>query len=88
MQAIVTKYLPPTNVRGGRIKAWCERGSIVISYPHGASNAHAEAKDALIAKFIAEDAKRYGTNRNPWSDPMVEGGLPKPFGGSVFVFVR
>ena len=29
--------------------------------------AHIAAADALVAKFVKEDAKRYGTNKNPWS---------------------
>lgn len=35
MQAIKTKYLPPTNYKGSRIKAECCAGSIVISYDYG-----------------------------------------------------
>jgi hypothetical protein len=77
MQAIKTTYHGPTNFKGGRIKAQCERGSIFISYPDelNTENAHIAAVDALIAKFIKEDEARYGTNKNPWSAPRVCGGL-------------
>lgn len=34
MQAIVTKYLGPTNSRGARIKATARAGSITVSYNH------------------------------------------------------
>lgn len=75
MQAIKTKYLPATNTKPSRIKATCERGSIIISYPHELSGdeVHIAAKDALVAKFVKEDAKRYGTQRNPWLRPTVCG---------------
>ena len=34
MQAIVTKYIPPTNTKGARIKATAMSGSVTISYDH------------------------------------------------------
>ena len=87
MQAIQTKYLPCSNVRGSRIKAKCDRGSIVIDYPHELSGdkCHIAAADALIAKFVAEDENRYGTNRNPWANRRVCGGLPDGTYAHVFV---
>ncbi len=88
MQAIQTKYLPATNVKGSRIKAWCERGSITISYPDELSGdaCHVYAADKLVEKFVKEDEKRYGTNKNPWSAKRICGGLPKP-NGCVHVFL-
>jgi len=78
MQSIITKYLPCTNFKGSRIKATCERGSITISYPLELSGdaVHIAAADALVAKFVKEDEKRYGTTNNPWSTPRVCGQLP------------
>lgn len=78
MQAIQTKYLPATNYRGSRVKATCERGSITIDYPHELSGdaVHIAAADALVARFVKEDAARYGTKVNPWSRTRVCGGLP------------
>ena len=86
MQAIETKYLGPTNVRGSRIKASCGRGSITVSCDDALNteDAHIAAVDALIAKFVKEDEKRYGTNKNPWSNKRVCGGTKK---GYVHVFV-
>jgi hypothetical protein len=54
--AIFTKYLGPTNYRGGRIKAWAKSGgklSVTISYPHelSQSQAHAAAAVALLDKM-------------------------------------
>ena len=83
MQAIVTKYLGPTNVRGSRIKAWCERGSITVSYDDSVSDAHEVAVRALVAKFVKEDEKGYGTTKNPWARPMIQGGLPKGCGADT-----
>lgn len=85
MQAIITKYLPPTNFRGSRIKASCERGSITVEYDHskGCEGAHIAAVDALVSKFVEEDKERYGSESNPWARPRVVGGLP----GSGYVHV-
>lgn len=87
MQAIQTKYLPATNFKGSRIKAWCERGSITISYPDELSGdaCHIAAANALVAKFVKEDLARYGSNRNPWEGPRVCGGLPG--GGCAHVYL-
>ena len=86
-QAIVTKYLPATNFKGSRIKAYCERGSITISYPDELSGdaCHIAAADALVAKFVKEDEKRYGTNQNPWSRKRVCGGLPDGTTAHVYI---
>ena len=87
MQAIETKYFGPSNVKGSRIKATCERGSITISYPLelNAEEAHIAAADALVKRFVREDEKRYGTNDNPWSKKRVCGGLKRSY---VHVFVE
>jgi hypothetical protein len=89
MQAIITKYLPATNTKPSRIKASCERGSIVITYPSDLSGdaVHVAAADALVRKFVAEDAILYGTPtaKNPWNRKRVCGGLPS--GGVAHVFI-
>jgi len=89
MQAILTKYLPATNSRGSRVKATCERGSIAIPFPHETDieGAHVAAADALVSKFIEEDAKEYKTPRakKPWGKQRACGGLPG--GGYCHVFI-
>jgi len=87
MQAIQTKFHPCTDAKDARIKASCERGSITVPCPYGLSGdlCHRVAVDASIAKFVKEDAKRYGTQRNPWQSPYVTGALPD--GTYVHVFV-
>ena len=53
MQAIHTKYLPATNSRGSRIKAYTASGfTVTIGYPHEFSGeaCHYAAAVALVAK--------------------------------------
>jgi len=72
-QAIATKYLSPTNTKGGRIKATCEAGSITIDFRHdlGAQLTHRVAAMAL--------AKKIGWDNGEWH----MGGLK-----DCYVFVR
>jgi len=53
MQAIVTKYLGPTNTKGSRIKASCVAGSIIVSRDQRltAEQNHQMAAGALVAKL-------------------------------------
>ena len=92
MQAIVTKYHGPTNLRGSRISAKCERGRISIPYPHElkqGEECHRAAAAALIARFIREDVEKYGKEANPpgrgWLTPYVSGGLPDGTWAHVFI---
>jgi len=84
MQAILTRTLPCTEHRPTRIKATCERGSIVISWPEAPScdGAHRIVAQTLCKKFVSEDAEAYGTPQraNPWRRPFVTGCLPGSLG--------
>lgn len=53
MQAIQTRYFGPSNVKGARIKAWADAGSVTIPYPHELSGqaCHRKAAQALADKF-------------------------------------
>lgn len=53
MQAILTRYMNPTNTRGAKIKATAAAGSVTINYPHGLSeeDAHRAAAQALVQKL-------------------------------------
>ena len=86
MQAIISKYISPTNYRGARVKASCERGSITLSWPDELSGetVHVWAKEQLIARFVKEDAERYGSEANPWAGETVCGQIPS--GEYVHVF--
>jgi len=94
MQAIETKLISATNTKPTRIKASCERGSIIVSADsisgdqmNGSESTHVRAADLLVRKFAEEDLKEYGTpiNENPWTWPRVVGGTKK---GYAHVFTR
>ena len=52
-KAITTKYLGPTNVRGSRVKATAEAGSITLHWDHALNcdDNHMIAAKALAAKY-------------------------------------
>ena len=84
MQAIITKYLGPTNTRPSRIKATGWRGSITIPYPHDAEHGtptHRIAVDALLDKWEQEDKEDM-----PGRFSIVaSGGLPANDGAYAFI---
>ena len=86
MQAITCKYVGPSNTKGARVIVECDRGRMVVSYDDGARCPYTAAKDLLVTRFLAEDTAKYGTARNPWSDPMVMGTTKG--GVRVFVFMQ
>ena len=75
MQAIVTKYLGPTDHRGSRIKARTEGGdSLTVDYRHDLPTGepvHRVAAEALRDKL-------------GWAGDLAGGSIP---GGYAFVFV-
>ena len=80
-QAIATRYLCPTNTRGARIRATCDRASITISFPYGngLAEAHAVAVRALLDKFHKEDASDGDFRFRSWPafERWVCGGMPQ-----------
>ncbi len=77
MQAIVTRYFGPTNLRGSRIKATAAAGSVSIPYPYNLSGqaCHRAAANALVEKMGWSNA-RHGE--------LLGGQLPS--GDYVFIF--
>lgn len=73
-QAIVTKYLGPTNFRGSRIKATAYAGSITIDYDPGLSQQanHDNAAKKLAAKFN-------------WHGEWIAGGMPSEDGNCYVI---
>lgn len=73
MQAIVTKYLPPTNHKGARVVAKAAAGRLVVHWDHSLNVAdnHAAAARALVEKL-------------GWGGRWIAGGLPSE-DGDVFV---
>lgn len=90
MQAILTKYHGPTNTRGARISARCQRGRISVSYNSEWNDEenHKHAACVLCDRFGKEDYVRYGSPQtdNPWLRPFVTGCLPS--GDFCHVFVE
>ena len=84
MQAIQVKYLPTTNTKGSRLKAFCDRGSITIPFPY-TNDDGAEAVKALVNKFIAQDRKEYGDDCQSWVGWYIKGTLKN--GDDVFVIL-
>lgn len=77
-QAIVTKYLGPTNFRGSRIKANASAGSVTVSYnpAMNSEDNHRAAAEALARKF-------------DWLDNATLHGGGMPDGsGNVYVMVH
>lgn len=75
-QAIETKYLGPTNHRGGRIKASAQAGSVTVSYDH-ALDTYDNHRMAAIALM-----KKVGWKGGLKGDGNARGN------GYVFVFVK
>lgn len=74
MKAIFTKYLPATDTKPARIKAYAEGGStITISYGFD-GNGHPQAALALCRKM-------------GWNGTLVSGGRPDNK-GEVFCFLE
>jgi hypothetical protein len=86
MQAIITKYLGPTNTRGSRVKASCQRGSKIVPWDHELcpDENHEAACAALCASFDKQDLVIFGSIGS-WSRPKVSGELPD--GQVVHVFL-
>ena len=68
-QAIVTKYIGPSNTKGSRIKATAAAGSITVHLDHALNieENHAKAAEALANKFN-------------WSGNYFMGGMPDDSG--------
>ena len=85
-QAIETRYLGPTNTKGGRVKATAWAGSVTVPYDHAlnADENHRAAAMALAAK-CAERAEQYGgCGESIWSKGVwTQGGNAK---GNGYVF--
>jgi hypothetical protein len=88
MQAIVTKFLGPTNSRGSRIKATASGGSITVSYDHrlNPEQNHDAACRALVAK-LGWNTKHYSAFWQRGGLPSEDGNcyVPREDGNTVFV---
>lgn len=73
VQAIVTKFIGPTNTLGARIKAKASAGSVTMPWDHSFS---IEANHAKAAQTLADKLE--------WSGKWFQGGMPDDTG---YVFV-
>lgn len=75
-QCIRTKFIPCTNFKPSRIKAWCDRGSLTVSWrcEMNVDENHAYAIRCLLEKFVMEDEKKYGKGDSSWNGDFVMGG--------------
>ena len=64
MQAIQTKYLPCTDTKPTRIKAWCQAGS------------HTWPRDSLNERNPERDAAERLAKSLFWSEKLIGGTLP------------
>lgn len=73
LQAIETKWIAPTNVRGSKVKASCHAGSLTLHWDHAKNveDNHRTACDALVAKL-------------GWDGEFIGGVIRN----GVYVFVR
>jgi hypothetical protein len=79
MQAVITKYLAPTNHHGSRVKATCDAGSLTIPWDYArdlASN-HLLAARCLAGRF------NWPSKPSDW----VQGSLPAS-SPHAYCFVR
>ena len=76
-QAIVTRWLAPTNHRGSRVKAWCEAGSVTVGWNYSLEvhENHAAAALALATKL-------------EWDGEWRGGSAPEKGCRVAYVFVR
>lgn len=80
MQAILTTIIPATLTKPTRVKAQCERGSIIVTYDNlcgTGADKHIAAAKILCARFAREDKAKNGTplNLNNWSRHFFSGEL-------------
>ena len=75
-QCIRTKFIPCTNFRPSRVKAWCDRGHITVSwrYEMNVDENHAFAIRCLLEKFVMEDEKKYSKGDSSWDSDFLMGG--------------
>lgn len=81
MQAIITKYLGPTNHRSSRVKATCDAKSMTVSWDHSLnSDENHDVAARMLAERLGWTGDHYGR--------LVGGGLPRGMGGNCYVFVK
>jgi hypothetical protein len=83
MQAILTRFLGPTDTKGPRIKATCACGSAFFTYDHASNSAENHAR---AARGLA--IRNNWLNGDETDSYTLEGGDMPDGKGMCFVFVR
>ena len=73
-QAIITKFIPCTNHRGSRVKAFCDAGNLTMNWDHALN---VDENHERVAKALA--------NKLGWEWHHIGGSLSSSMGGYVFV---
>lgn len=87
LQAIVSKYIAPTNSRGARIIVKAQRSRRSFPYPYELSGeaVHVWAVEQYLSSIIAEDRKEYGSETTGWGTIADFSVGVLPTGDHVFV---
>lgn len=69
-QAIVTRFLPPTNTKGARVKATAKGGSVTLAWDHERDEYgnHTRAVFALVHRLEWNRRQRYASGVLPNGD--------------------
>ena len=84
MQAIITKYLAPTNTRGARIKVISSWGNKTYSFGYEAHCPWRAAFNQWLAEKNAEMAEKYPDVSGDWFKFVEVGNSPD---GSGYIFL-
>ncbi len=87
MQAIITKYLCPTNTRGARVKAECAALTVTLSYDHALNmeENHIAICAELCKRMHETNVEKYGSHDTIWAGKHAFGQLKS--GEYVHVFI-
>ncbi len=82
-QAIVTKFIAPTNSRGARIKVSSWQGNKFYSYDYAANDAHKAAFELWLKEKNEQMAKDYEVEN--WFSLAAEGSNPDGTGNTYII---
>lgn len=90
-QAIVTRYISPTNTRGTRISARADAGKVIVHWDHALNSEdnHKRAAMALALKFgwLGDTTGQRDIPVSRFDKVYVGGSLPRSSSKDAYVFV-
>lgn len=88
MQAVITKYIGPTDTRGARIKVDSWYGSKTYPYDHASNEAHDEAFNTWLEEVNAKMKRERPDNQlaqdGEWFKKVSRGAHPS---GTGYVYI-